>query len=86
MRLGLDSYIPSPLTQTDLPTFFPVHVISPGQPQPKLCSQPPVSPGKNSSPRGPGPGTQEHQCAHTHLTLALTHPSPFQDGGADERA
>ena len=36
-----------------------------------------MSPGKNSSPRGPGPGTQVH--VHTHLTHALTCPSPYQE-------
>lgn len=88
MRLGLGgpSHLQAP-AQTDLPTFLPVDIISSGQSQPKLYSQPPVSPGKNSSPRGPGPEIQECYCihsrtythTHTHLTHTLTHPKPCRE-------
>ena len=43
-----------------------------------------MSPGKNSSPRSPGPGMLVHEHTHTHththtpLTPSLTHPKPCQ--------
>lgn len=97
VRLGLGgpSHLQAP-AQTDLPTFLPVDIISSGQSQPKLYSQPPVSPGKNSSPRGPGPEIQECYCIHsrtyTHTHTPHSHTDspqalsgiPLQDGGTDK--